>query len=1443
MNDRVSLLRMPAISLMILIFFLGAGSRFTYADAYQYVIQAGNYDIIDTGDGYQQIEMEGFGQLLTPGKPKLPSKVFSIAIPPGVKVESVDVTGIGYVELPGTYNIIPAPMVSPLSATKRQIEEIRVKYRNTVTDAYSSDQPYPAQTGKFITQGGYRKYNLVLVRYSPFYYKAKSRKLHFCPAVEVTVGYSLSAAISAESDKTMADYVSEAEERAADFIVNYQDAQGWYPVPAADAVATTGGFVIITTDALEDSVWPIKHWETCKGRAVYVETVEDIEAAYTGVDRAEKIRNYLRGHFSSWDIIKVLLVGHITDVPMRYTYPDGPDGPDNDTTPWELEDRVPTDYYYAELSWADSISWNSNGDSMYGQEGVDNVQFPSEVDVGRIPWSDPDIVEDICMKMAEFEFSTDMTYKLNYLLTGAFFWDDTDNAVVKTYIINNELDPGSPPIRIYEQGPCWDSDYYSEYGLSRTITREVWGGGDFGFVNLAGHGSKYAVYFKEKHPTCYSERYFDGVYDCSYLDPNHPSIVFSNACSTAWPEVENLGKRLLRQGAIAFVGSTRLALGAHGWSEPSHGNASTLDWLFTHYAVSYTFARSSVGWSHQRALRTMFDDYNWDDSWWQMFEWNLYSNPDLWLRDRPTSLPNLTETTPAGWSYPIVPRSAAGATDTWCPITSTLPGNTEDTYFNWAWTNNGTYDAPAHRTTVYLDGEFFFSSHYGLAAASDRKWKNLQHPTMVCGGRHTLYYDIDDDEEVWETSESDNCWGRQFVWSPYALPDDSPRTRSAPPKKSAWGCAALPCWYNNDGFSFLVEAEHPNKWWSAVGILPSTSTADYDLRLWDIGDYTGSEGGFGVDYLEWSSERGAVTDFVIVNDNKAPAGTYYAGAINYNDSTANFRIEEDTSVKIDIGTNGPYYKNTTNVLDVYENHYSLTPGDYGFRLEQVSGDCDLAMALYHKDTVHCRKSEYMTGAYANSYGDGGDEFFQVNVPDTGFYALVVWKVDFSDYGKSSGYKIKMGPCATPEAPADPDPCDGATDVSVNTNLDWSDCADTDHYEVWMKEAAGSWVMLGTTEESQWDLDPLKFNTDYIWTIKAKNICGGFTWSPYWEFTTGEEPTITVTAPNGGETWYVGQPRTIQWESQGVPTGGVKIEISRDGGLIWATITSNTANDGLFNWTVTSPTSDRCKIKVTSIDFPKATDASNRFFRIVEPFITVIYPDGGEKWFTGDTYDIEWESVGLLYKTVGIEISRDKGSTWSIITKETLNDGLYSWTATGPGSIGCFVRVSCPSASDTSDFPFTIAERWIELGRPNGGEIWFVGRSNTIRWKSLNVSGDVRIEISRDKGRSWSTIVKSTTDDGSYNWTVTTPPSKACLIRVSSVSHPAISDTSDGTFTITFRSDLNIDLTVDMLDLDLFCNEWLESGDPGDCHLSADLTDDDCKVDFRDFAVLGSELGL
>jgi len=468
-------------------------------------------------------------------------------------------------------------------------------------------------------------------------------------------------------------------------------------------------------------------------------------------------------------------------------------------------------------------------------------------------------------------------------------------------------------------------------------------------------------------------------------------------------------------------------------------------------------------------------------------------------------LPNLKYTTPSGWSCPIVPRNVGGATTTWCPITSTLPGNTNNTYYNWAWINDSAVDAGYHRTWLYIDDDSLYNTYVPLNAGATRQLINvIGSSTVTTGGRHTVYYKIDEDANVPENNESDNCWGRQFVWSPRALLDNVPVTRSAPPIKNAWGCAPGGLWYNNDGFSFVVQAEHPDKWWSAVGILPGNASSDYDMRLWDIGNYTGSQGGFGTGYLEWSTYSNDASNFVIVNDNKDAAGEYYAGVINDNGGTGNYRIEEDTSVKIypRPGTqwNGPYTRSTANVLDIYEIY--LYAGEYYFHLDQTVGDCNLGMSLYDDETEHARKSEFMTGAFATSTVGGQDASFQIIIPNSGYHGLVVWKVNSRDYSKGHAYRIAVG-----------------------------------------------------------------------------------------------HPALTVLAPNGGETWNVGNFYYITWDAFGNLGHPVRIEFSRDSGSTWSTLTSSTANDGSYGWYPTMPGSTQCQIRITSTSDASYTDTSDADFTI------------------------------------------------------------------------------------------------------------------------------------------------------------------------------------------------------------------------------------------------------
>lgn len=87
--------------------------------------------------------------------------------------------------------------------------------------------------------------------------------------------------------------------------------------------------------------------------------------------------------------------------------------------------------------------------------------------------------------------------------------------------------------------------------------------------------------------------------------------------------------------------------------------------------------------------------------------------------------------------------------------------------------------------------------------------------------------------------------------------------------------------------------------------------------------------------------------------------------------------------------------------------------------------------------------------------------------------------------------------------------------------------------------------------------------------------------------------------------------------------------------------------------------------------------------------------------------------------------------------------------------------------------------------PNGGEIWCKGVSYPITWTSSNVSGNVKIDLSKDGGVTWpTTIAANTPNDGTESWTPQAGDvtSKA-KIKISSLINPSIWDASDSDFQI------------------------------------------------------------
>ncbi len=591
-------------------------------------IPIGMYELKATAQGHE-IFIENFGRLFVPGKPDLPSKIFAIAIPPGAEVAEVTFTTGEGVVLPGSYEVPPVGLPRVIGQEDPLLyERDREMYEENLSSVYGSDEPYPTSVAEFVRTAGFRKYNLVDVRVTPFTYRPLSGQLTYYPQVTVHVSYAFPEGFSSED--IVIDNLPRTERTAEEIILNYHQVQSWYPI-GTNTGKGLHDLVIITLDELVSSVTPLVNWEGSKGRTVEVVTTSWVNSNYTGYDLAEKIRNFLREKYPSleWGIEDVLLVGHYDDVPMRRCWQDLGYG------------KPETDLYYAELSKPDNQSWDADVDRRWG-ENSDPIDFYSEVNVGRIPWSSPADVSNICEKSVAYEQNNDPSFKKNILLLGAYFWSDTDNAVLMELKVDQPWMLGWSMTRMYEKNANYWSSYDCDYPLLHSNVMSVWPEGKYAFVNWAGHGSPTSC-----HILGLGQPAFISSSDCSYLNDEFPAIVFADACSNSDTDYLNIGQAMLRQGAVGFLGATKVAYGMGAWNDPYDGSSQSFDYFFT---TSVTSGDYTQGEAHQWALRHMYTNGLWYMVKYEMFEWGAFwGNPNLGMGD--VNSPPQTPDTPSGITH------------------------------------------------------------------------------------------------------------------------------------------------------------------------------------------------------------------------------------------------------------------------------------------------------------------------------------------------------------------------------------------------------------------------------------------------------------------------------------------------------------------------------------------------------------------------------------------------------------------------------------------------------------------------------------------------------------------------------------------------------------------------------------------------------------------------
>ncbi|SVD24739.1 uncharacterized protein METZ01_LOCUS377593, partial [marine metagenome] len=112
----------------------------------------------------------------------------------------------------------------------------------------------------------------------------------------------------------------------------------------------------------------------------------------------------------------------------------------------------------------------------------------------------------------------------------------------------------------------------------------------------------------------------------------------------------------------------------------------------------------------------------------------------------------------------------------------------------------------------------------------------------------------------------------------------------------------------------------------------------------------------------------------------------------------------------------------------------------------------------------------------------------------------------------------------------------------------------------------------------------------------------------------ENVEITLTSPNGGESWDLGTTHNITWTTSH-PSENVSIVLYKSGSVL-QTISASTSGAGSYSWAIPSSysASTDYKVRVSLVSDSETYDESDANFSLaVVPIIVVTSPNGGETW--------------------------------------------------------------------------------------------------------------------------------------------------------------------------------------------------------------------------------------
>ncbi|MCK5035322.1 MAG: T9SS type A sorting domain-containing protein [Candidatus Sabulitectum sp.] len=487
--------------------------------------------------GEESVYIPGGSSPFAQGDPSLPGIGYSMVIPQGTYLESVQVEVLSEVELPGIISVAPVITV-PLNQPIPACIPHSVSYSRGV---------FPLDAVQHINTGNKTGFRIASFSYVPFVWNPPTGKLSLVTSARLT---PVLASVTDVQRLTLSETQLRTAIAALGSVVQNPEMLETC-VPEVTDVVDGAPWVVIADSVHESTIQPLVDLRSVTHGSAFIST-QWIYDNYDGYDTQEQIRNYLVDAYQNQGLVYALIVGDFGETTRISSLNIG----------GNIMDSV-ADLYFSDLDG----SWDLDGDHLYG-EYSDGLDYYSDIYVGRFSTDVPARLATMVAKTVAYE--TDPlpgSWQTTALLAGAGLWVDDPPGYWGSFVCDS-IDSRIPE--------SWTvHKLYEDYSAHPNNQIDLYNQG-VSYSSLNGHGNAGGVYW-----------YFDPpkeiVTTSNYYDMTNsgmPVVFHSMACHPGHLQnIACIAERLMiwpDGGSIAVMYNSHWGIG----TPPAFGPSEWLELFF-----------------------------------------------------------------------------------------------------------------------------------------------------------------------------------------------------------------------------------------------------------------------------------------------------------------------------------------------------------------------------------------------------------------------------------------------------------------------------------------------------------------------------------------------------------------------------------------------------------------------------------------------------------------------------------------------------------------------------------------------------------------------------------------------------------------------------------------------------------------------------------------------